>query len=349
MYLVTLLGGASCLNADLNDWYWQYLSGEQPMPAFVPHLVYLLYEPVHTPGHSMFRFQIFEQTLHEIIAHNKLKLSWTKGINDFTDLTWEEFRGLKLMAPQNCSATEHNLKVKSNRKLSAPSDFDWRSKGMVSPVKNQGACGSCWTFSTVGAIESHWNILRKGRNDTFAEQQLVDCAQAFDNHGCNGGLPSHAFEYIKYAPGLMRSSDYPYTAKDGQCQFNKTLARVQIPYGSFNITAGNEIEAAERLYNAAPVSVAFQVVQGFKDYKSGVYTSSTCKNGNGDVNHAVLAVGYGKMDGKDFWAIKNSWGQTWGDNGYFKMERGKNMCGVAQCNSYPLIDGRQLDDLEASQ
>ena len=104
------------------------------------------------------------------------------------------------MTPQNCSAT-HSLKVKS-KNVNIPDSFDWRSNGMVSPVKNQGNCGSCWTFSTIGSLQAHWNILGKGKNETFSEQQLVDCAEAFDNHGCNGGLPSHAFEYIKYAPGI---------------------------------------------------------------------------------------------------------------------------------------------------
>lgn len=102
------------------------------------------------------------------------------------------------MEPQHCSAT-NNLRLKSHfENANIPDNYEWNDFGMVSPVKNQGNCGSCWTFSTVGAMESHWNILGKGKNQTFSEQQLVDCAGAFDNHGCNGGLPSHAFEYIKY-------------------------------------------------------------------------------------------------------------------------------------------------------
>ena len=113
-------------------------------------------------------------------------------------MTFEEFKKDRLMVPQNCSATS-SIKVKSEFKISAiPDNYEWNNYGMVSPVKNQGACGSCWTFSTIGAMESHWNILGKGKNLTFSEQQLVDCAGDFDNHGCNGGLPSHAFEYIKY-------------------------------------------------------------------------------------------------------------------------------------------------------
>lgn len=151
---------------------------------------------------SFFRFKIFYENLKTIKQHNSEDHTWTQGINDFTDMTFEEFASDKLMAPQNCSATRL-LKLKPEvAEKAIPESYEWNDFGMVSPVKNQGSCGSCWTFSTVGAMESHWNILGKGKNLTFSEQQLVDCAGAFDNHGCNGGLPSHAFEYIRYNGGL---------------------------------------------------------------------------------------------------------------------------------------------------
>lgn len=144
------------------------------------------------------------------------------------------------MLPQNCSATS-NLKIKSEFKLSAiPASYEWNNYGMVSPVKNQGACGSCWTFSTIGAMESHWNILGKGKNMTFSEQQLVDCAGDFDNHGCNGGLPSHAFEYIRYAGGIELDATYPYVAKTNPCVHRKEIVAGYCRHGSYNITQGDE-------------------------------------------------------------------------------------------------------------
>jgi cathepsin H len=216
---------------------------------------------------------------------------------------------------------------------------------MVSPVKNQGSCGSCWTFSTIGSLESHWNILGKGKNITFSEQQLVDCAGDFDNHGCKGGLPSHAFEYIKHAGGIESDVTYPYTAKDGQCVFRRQIAVGYVRNGAYNITQGDEVELADRLYNAGPIAVSFQVIAGFKSYTTGVYTASNCGTTTQDVNHAVLATGYGSENGVKFWNIKNSWGANWGNAGYFKMERGTNMCAIAQCNSYPLIDNSGLKDL----
>ncbi len=150
-------------------------------------------------------------------------------------MTWEEFKSEKLMAPQNCSATGG---FSSQSMKGVPEKYEWNDFGMVSPVKNQGACGSCWTFSTVGAMESHWNILGKGRNVTFAEQQLVDCAGDFDNHGCNGGLPSHAFEYIKYN-GLQAGLTYPYTAKTEKCKHRPEVNVGYVKYGSYNITQGD--------------------------------------------------------------------------------------------------------------
>lgn len=134
-------------------------------------------------------------------------------------------------------------------------------------------------------------------------------------------------------------------AKTNTCVYRPSIGIAYARYGSFNITQGDEKELAERLYNAGPVSVSFQVITGFKNYVSGVYSVTNCGKTTHDVNHAVLATGYGVENGKKFWNIKNSWGAGWGNQGYFKMEREANMCAVAQCNSYPLIDS-QADFVE---
>jgi len=249
------------------------------------------------------------------------------------------------MAPQDCSATNSFKLAEEERAVGIPDAYEWNDFRMVSPVKNQGRCGSCWTFSTVGAMESHWNIIGKGKNVTFSEQQLVDCAGDFDNHGCNGGLPSHAFEYIKYAGGLESDVTYPYMAKDGTCVFRPEVSIGYARYGSYNITQGDEKELAERLYQAGPISVSFQVITGFKDYTSGVYSVKTCGTTTKDVNHAVLATGYGTEAGNKFWNVKNSWGPAWGNQGYFKIAREANMCAIGQCNSYPLIDKPRIAEL----
>lgn len=252
---------------------------------------------------------------------------------DFADWTWEEFQRHRLGAAQNCSAT-----LKGNHKLTdvvLPETKDWREEGIVSPVKDQGHCGSCWTFSTTGALEAAYTQAF-GKGVSLSEQQLVDCAGAFNNFGCSGGLPSQAFEYIKYNGGLDTEEAYPYTGKDGACKFSAENVGIQV-LDSVNITLGAEDELKHAVAIVRPVSVAFQVVNSFRFYKEGVYTSDTCGTTPMDVNHAVLAVGYGVEDGVSYWLVKNSWGENWGDSGYFKMELGKNMCGISTCASYPIV------------
>jgi cathepsin H len=186
----------------------------------------------------------------------------------------------------------------------------------------------------VGVLEAH-TLIKYGMFVPLAEQQLVDCAGAFDNYGCSGGLPSHAFEYISEAGGISTETAYPYFAKNRPCTVDGSTFALRVNGGSVNITAFDEEEMRTALYNHGPVSIAFQVVGDFRDYRSGVYSSKSCKNGQQDVNHAVLAVGYGTENGQDYWTVKNSWGAAWGDAGYFKISRGVNMCGVGVCNSIP--------------
>jgi len=210
----------------------------------------------------------------------------------------------------------------------------------VSPVKNQGHCGSCWTFSSTGALEAHYKK-KTGRLVSLSEQQLLDCAGNYDNHGCNGGLPSHAFEYVKENGGIDSEAVYPYKAAspDGtRCKFHKLFAAVQV-MDVVNITQFDEKQLERAVGTVGPVSVAFQVASDFRSYAGGVYTSTVCGNQPKDVNHAVLAVGYDTdaATKKKYWIIKNSWGSAWGLEGYFLMERGKNMCGVSDCASYPVL------------
>ncbi|XP_054821647.1 pro-cathepsin H-like [Prosopis cineraria] len=286
-----------------------------------------------TVDEMKFRFQIFSDNLKFIRSTNRKGLSYALGVNHFADWTWEEFKNHRLGAAQNCSAT-----FKGNHKLTddiLPETKDWRKEGIVSPVKDQGHCGSCWTFSTTGALEAAY-AQAFGKNISLSEQQLVDCAVAFNNFGCNGGLPSQAFEYIKYNGGLETEKAYPYTGKDEVCKFSAENVAIRV-LDSVNITLGAEDELKHAVAFVRPVSVAFEVVSGFRFYKKGVYTSNTCGSTPMDVNHAVLAIGYGVEDGVPYWLIKNSWGDSWGDHGYFKMELGKNLCGIATCASYPIV------------
>lgn len=286
---------------------------------------------------TMDRYNFFKSKVLRIVEHNRNpEKTHTLRINKYTGFTLKELEGVAIMAPQNCSATNTISLPQLN---ALPEHFDWRLLGVVSHVKDQGHCGSCWTFSTTGAIEANWAIVKGRRSPLLAEQQLVDCAGAFNNFGCDGGLPSQAFEYIKWAGGIESESSYPYTAKDGKCQFDKSKTVAEVPYGSANITSGDEGSLLTALFGNGPISVAFEVTDDFVDYDGGVYVGQTCHQDTDHVNHAVLAVGFGKdsKTGLDYWIVKNSWGTGWGEEGYFRIQRGTNMCGLAVCASFPQI------------
>nr|AWM30700.1 cathepsin H [Rachycentron canadum] len=280
------------------------------------------------------RLQIFAQNKRMIDKHNEGNHSFTMRLNQFSDMTFSEFRKSFLWSePQNCSATRGNY-LSSNGPR--PDSIDWRKKGnYVTDVKNQLSCGSCWTFSTTGCLESV-TAIATGRLVPLSEQQLVDCAQDFNNHGCNGGLPSQAFEYIMYNKGLMTELDYPYTATEGICKYQSQMASAYVK-DVVNITAYDEMEMVDAVATHNPVSFAFEVTPDFMHYHQGVYTSTKCHNTTDKVNHAVLAVGYGEDNGTPYWIVKNSWSSSWGIDGYFLIERGKNMCGLAACSSFPVV------------
>lgn len=292
-----------------------------------------------SPLDSEHRFGIWKLNKELVDQHNKAfqlgHASYDLELNRFADLSWEEFKAHYLWnVPQDCSATG----PKAPRAVSRPTFVDWRTKDVVTKVKDQGSCGSCWTFSTTGAVESH-HAIKTGDLLYLSESQLVDCAGNFNNQGCRGGLPSQAFEYIHWAGGIEGESTYPYVPRDSKCTFDKASAIATV-INSMNITEGDEEAQVDAIAEHGPVSIAYQVVSDFRFYKSGVYTSTACKNGSHDVNHAVLAVGYDTTTdkyGKPYYIVKNSWSATWGMNGYFLIELGKNMCGLAQCSAWPLV------------
>jgi len=295
----------------------------------------LTYNKQYSSSEFARRRAIYYDNVAEIEQINSENRGWQAGVNEHSDLTWEEFKAKFLMAPQKCSATKKGNHVMSRKPFADPA-FDWRDKHVVTPVKNQGSCGSCWAFSSTGALESAWAIA-SGHLLTVSEQQLVDCANDYENMGCRGGLPSQAFQYLIYNGGIQSAASYPYTGRDNQCNFRPEHIVIRVRDG-INITEGSEAELFDAIARAGPVAVAYQVSSDFRQYKSGVYDSTQCKSGPMDVNHAVLAVGFNSTaEGKPYYIVKNSWGTSFGINGYFWMVRDKNMCGVATCSSYPVV------------
>lgn len=304
--------------------------------------------------HHQYRKEVWTNNMNEILQHNirfmKGEESFNMAMNRHGDLTPEEFSSAKTCRKSADNSTDGILKQnpKIHYKGSAflppiveytpPKEVDFREKGYVTPVKDQGDCGSCWAFSTTGALEGQ--LFRKtGELYSLSEQQLVDCAGAFGNYGCDGGIQDYAFMYTMSVKGLQSEKSYPYKGVDGNCRFNPAKA-VAGATGYLDIETGNEDMVTMALALNGPLSIAIDASRRtFQFYDSGVYNDVKCKNGEYDLDHAVLMVGYGTSDdGTPYYLVKNSWGPDWGEGGYIKMTRnGKNQCGVATEASVPLV------------
>ena len=266
-----------------------------------------------------------------IDEHNAENKSYDLELNKFADILWHtKFNKIsnKEMKAQQFKKPSIMLGDYSN----LPKAVDWRLKGYVTPVKNQGQCGSCWTFSTTGAIEG---LLAKSGEGlvSLSESQIVDCDKA--GNGCNGGTMDLGFEYVQQN-GLETETDYPYIASDATCEYNEKKALYKI--GGHVDVKGGEMGLQRAVAEEGPVSVAIDASHHtFQLYSGGVYEDKDCSETQ--LDHGVLVVGYNTtMDGKDYWIVKNSWGENWGNQGYIYMVRNSgNNCGIATTPSYPTI------------
>jgi C1A family cysteine protease len=271
------------------------------------------------------RFNTFKANLELINAHNSGSSGWTMGVNQFADLSPAEFKNYLGLKPRdNSYLRSKNVHVLTG---ALPNDIDWVSKGAVTPVKDQAQCGSCWAFSTTGSMEGAVQVAT-GKLNSLSEQQLVDCAGSSGNQGCNGGLMDDAFNWIVSHEGLGSEASYPYTARDGTCKDVPSVSSIK---GYKDVQQGSEPSLMDAL-QMQPISIAIEADQSsFQMYKSGVFTGPCGAN----LDHGVLLVGAGSDGGQDYWRVKNSWGSTWGDDGYIRIIRNKNMCGLANMASYP--------------
>jgi len=285
----------------------------------------------------------FADNLETIALHNKGGHSYKLGLNEFAHLSNEEFAqthfGFNGKIPNAQVNREYYQMDSSSLGLSdIPDEVDWVKKGAVTPVKNQGSCGSCWSFSTTGALEGAY-YLKTGKLVSFSEEELVNCDKV--DQGCNGGLMDNAFQWIMQNGGLCSEDDYPYTSGSGllphRCKSSCDIVDGSAPT-SFVDVQHSEMSLEEAVAQQ-PVAIAIEADQlAFQFYRKGVLVG----NCGSRLDHGVLAVGYGTYsDGNKYWKVKNSWGGSWGMNGYILIQRGKQVrggeCGLLLSASYPVL------------
>lgn len=273
----------------------------------------------------------FADNVDTIERHNSEKYSYTLGLTRFAHLSNAEYREFLKLKEVKSRAKAQTVHKKTG---DVPDSKDWTKEGAVTDVKDQGQCGSCWAFSTTGSLEGAL-FLKSGRLEPLSEQQFVDCDDV--DSGCNGGLMDQAFQWAHDNGGVARELDYPYKAVDGTCDTKVKSIPAAAPQ-SFTDVEPDSDDAMTSALAQQPVSIAIDAGRlTFQLYNTGVYDDPYCGT---RLDHGVLAVGYGTQNGKDFYKVKNSWGQYWGDHGYILMARGgdvneKGQCGMLQMGSYP--------------
>eukprot|EP01083_Nonionella_stella_P051335 136257_1 len=270
--------------------------------------------------------------------------TFTLRMNQFSDMTGDQFRFYIHGHDGSCmmkrTVEQRTAMRPITPEVDAPDSIDWTNNGgksYVTPVKNQGQCGSCWAFSTTGSLESRTAIKAQTTGSaitSLSEQQLVDCTRSYGNQGCNGGWWFNAYKYVESSGGMCTETAYPYTARDGTCR-DKTCGTKYDGISTYTKVQTRSDSALQAAVAVGCNSVGVDVTSAFSNYKSGVLTAACGTS----VNHGVTAVGYGTTTaGQDYWKVKNSWGASWGDKGYIYICRNCNKNnGAGECgiNLYP--------------
>ncbi|RAL50754.1 hypothetical protein DM860_015901 [Cuscuta australis] len=287
------------------------------------------------------RFNVFKSNLHYVHTFNKRDdKPYKLKLNKFADMTNHEFRsayaGSKIKHHRLLQGTSRaNPSFRYANVTDTPSSVDWRAKGAVSPVKDQGQCGSCWAFSTIVAVEGI-NQIKTNKLVPLSEQELIDC-DTQENQGCNGGIMDSAFDFIKKKGGISTEDTYPYKAAQRRCDVRKMNSPAVSIDGHEDVPANDEDALLKAVANQ-PVAVAIEASgSDFQFYSEGVFTGECGK----ELDHGVAIVGYGTtQDGTKYWIVRNSWGGEWGEKGYIRMQRGiedkEGLCGIAMLASYPV-------------
>lgn len=293
----------------------------------------------HGPREAGLRQAIWEDNMKFIQEYNKNNPGVELKMNQFGDLTNEEFKAMKSNMPANMPGSSSKDVEEFTAPLGqqVPASKDWRAGGnVVGPIVSQGNCGSCYAFSAVSVVESMLAIIT-GKYQPLSVQQVVDCSGQWGNYGCDGGTPENVFNYLGDTAGLEPAADYPsYSQSQGTCQADYSKAVVHVD--SFvNIKKYSEKDLKAAVGLVGPISVGIDAGErSLQFYSSGIYSDPFCITSR--IDHAVVVVGYGSEKGQDYWIVRNSWGDKWGMGGYFRLARNKqNMCGVASQAIYPKV------------
>jgi cathepsin F len=270
-------------------------------------------------------FKVFQRNL-EIAAQYQAKETGTAkyGVTKFMDLSPEQFRSQYLM-PKNSSFFLPPAMVAPPAPQTPLASFDWRDKGVVTPVYDQAQCGSCWAFSATETMESYWALAGHGLAG-LSMQQVVDCDPA--SYGCNGGWTYNAFKYVISAGGIDSYSSYPYTARTGSCHYNPGSVAARFSSWGYVTQNRDENQMQNFLASRGPLSVCVDASQ-WQYYRGGVLSS--CSQ---SIDHCVQVTGFSDKDGQPVWNTRNSWGTGWGEAGYIYLLRGRDTCAVAQVVTY---------------
>jgi len=294
---------------------------------------------IHEENH---RRMIWDENKRFVLRHNYEydlgKHTYKVGLNKFADLTNEEFRAMYLGSVQSADPYEPYCTAENNTKIlfGLPDTVDWRKEGYVTGIKDQAQCGSCWAFSATGSLEGQ-NYKKTGKLVSFSEQNLVDCSGEQGNDGCGGGFSDAAYRYINVNGGIDTEESYPYLAVDGKCHYDAANSAATVS-GCIQTKTKSEAHLKTATATIGPLSVAIDAGhQSFQLYEEGIYYEPECSEDF--LDHGVLIVGYGSDNGQDYWLVKNSWGETWGNmGGYLKMSRNRdNNCGISTRAIYPTL------------
>lgn len=278
----------------------------------------------------------FHHNLRYVNAKNRANLGYSLTINHLADRTSDElavlrgYRASKVFNGANPFPYDINA-----LKEDLPDQVNWRLQGAVTPVKDQAVCGSCWSFGTIGTIEGAYFLKNGGNLVRLSQQALVDCSWGFGNNGCDGGEDFRVYQWMMKNGGVPTEEEYgPYLGQDGYCHVGNVSVVAPIT-GYVNVTTNNHDALKLAIFKHGPISVAIDAShKSFVFYSHGVYYEPKCGNTVDDLDHAVLAVGYGIMNGELYWLVKNSWSTYWGNDGYVLMSARDNNCGVMTAPTY---------------